>query len=91
MFPLGFECLIPNEAKLNHTQKRLRKLQKKKKKKTFTQSNLPPPTPSTITSSDVISLATELGLKIDGPISCIENLISAIPKRQQADWDASLA
>lgn len=90
MFPPGFESHIPTEAKIQHAKRRIRKIQKKKKQKNLKQPSplsfhsIPPPLE--ITSSDVLSLASELGLKIDGPISCIESLIDAIIKRQQADW-----
>lgn len=89
MFPPGFEPLISNEAKIKHAKRRLRKLEKRKKKKSLKHPPSPPshpPPPYEITSVDVINLAKDLGLKIDGPTSCIENLISAILKRQKADW-----
>lgn len=92
MFPPGFENIIPTEAKRRHAQKRIRKLQKKNKKKPKMLTSTPPsqPSPLTITTQDVLKLASDLGLRVEGPLSCIENLISAILKRQQEDWDASL-
>ena len=90
MFPPGFESMIPSEAKIRHAQKRIKKLQKRKKRKLPSHSSTPLSSIN-ITAENVISLASELGLKIDGPTSCIENLISAILKSQYADWEASKA
>lgn len=94
MIPPGFENLIPNEAKLAHAQRRLRKIQKQKTKKPKNKSLSSPSkllSPNEITSYSVINLANQLGLKIEGPIECIENLISEILKRQYADRNSSKA
>ena len=93
LFPPGFEDNIPMAVKLSHANKRAKKAKKKAQLRARTSSLGLPPLPSctqlqplSLSSSDIIQLANQLGLHYDGPMSSLQKRIDDILSRQQSDW-----
>ena len=101
LYPPGFEDEIPIKMKKAHAEKRARKALKKlhrdsKRVQSSSLASKHPQSPIqsfsqpiTVSSSDVLTLANQIGLKFDGPPEVLQGRIEAILKRQFNDWRAA--